>query len=100
MPVRVHAVDHPQLPPFEMPDRFRHEVTYFMTPAGEPGVPELGSYEYFVAKDNAREWYDSGVFSLVSPLDSENQTEIELSEEQEVWLEWMLENEVQHVRLE
>jgi hypothetical protein len=32
-------------------------------------------------------------------LDSENQTEVELSEEQEAWMEWMLEHEVEHIRL-
>jgi hypothetical protein len=98
--VLVRSVQQPDLAPWRMPGRFRHEITYFMTPAGEPGVPALASGEYWVRLDNARTWYDDGVFSLVSPLDSENQTEIELSEEQEEWLAWMLEHRVEHVRLE
>jgi hypothetical protein len=36
----------------------------------------------------------------VSPLDSDSKAEIELTEEQEAWLEWMLTHEVQHVRVE
>lgn len=100
MSVRVQAVDHPELPPFEMPDRFRHEIAYFMTPAGEAGVPELAADEYFIRSSDARQWYDDGSFSLVSPLDSENQTECELTEEQEAWLEWLLKHEVQHVKVE
>ena len=47
----------------------------------------------------ARIWLDEGTFHLVSPLDSENQTEVELSEEHEAWLEWMVANSVEHVRL-
>lgn len=100
MPIRVHAVDRPALPPLTMPDRFRHEITYFMTPPGDHGVPVLPSGQYWVRVNDARHWLDAGVFRLVSPLDSENHTEIELTEEQEAWLEWMVANGVQHVRLE
>jgi len=70
-----------------------------MTPSGEGGAPTLAAQEYWISLPNARTWYDEGVFSLVSPLDSENQTEIELSEEQEDWLAWMIKNEVERVRL-
>ena len=37
--MHIHAVDKPQLPTFEMPARFRTDIAYFMTPAGERGVP-------------------------------------------------------------
>jgi hypothetical protein len=40
MPIRVYAVEKPELPPFEMPARFKHDITYFVTQAGEQGVPE------------------------------------------------------------
>ena len=50
--------------------------------------------------DEARGWYDEGVIRIVSPLDSVNRTEIELTEEQEEWLKWMIEHQVQHVRLQ
>jgi hypothetical protein len=42
---------------------------------------------------------DEGVFFLVSPLDTANMTEVELSEEQEVLLHWLQAQRVQHVRL-
>ena len=41
-----------------------------------------------------------GVIYLVSPLDSHNQTEVEISEEQEDWLRWMVQNQVQRIRLQ
>ena len=56
--------------------------------------------EFWISLDDARRWLDEGVLLLVSPLDGENQAEAEISEEQEQWLEWLLENDVQHVRLE
>ena len=99
MSVLVHAVDQPDLPPLSMPDRFRHEVTYFMALPGEEGVPELAANEYWVRLAGAQQWLDDGVVSVVSPLDSEHQTEIELSEEQEAWLEWMVEHRVERIRL-
>lgn len=100
MPVKVHAVDKPSLPPLAMPDRFRQDINYFTTTAGEPGVPELGAGEFWVRLEEAREVLDEGVLRVVSPLDSDNRTEIELSEDLERWLEWMVANEIQHVRLE
>ena len=101
MASRVIAVDHPELPPFAMPDRFRHDVTYFATPAGEPGAPEtLGPREYWIRREDAEQMYDDGVIRIVSILDSANRTELEITEEQERWLKWMLDNGVQHVRIE
>jgi len=99
MSLYVQAVDKPDLAGLEMPARFRQEVGYFMTPPGEHGVPELAEGEYWVRLSEARTWYEEGVIYLVSPLDSENQTEVELSEEQEAWLGWMIEHEVEHIRL-
>lgn len=97
--MRVFAVDHPELAPLEMPARFKHDIAYFMTPAGESGVPELAAGEFWVRLEEAQHWLDEGVLSLVSPLDSENRAEAEISEDQERWLEWMLEHRIQHVRL-
>ena len=99
MPVAVHAVGRPELAPFAMPDRFRHEVTYFMSIPGEQGVPRMPSGEYWIAGSAARTWLEEGVFELLSPLDSQNQTEIELSEEQESLLRWLTEHGVEHIRL-
>ena len=100
MPVRVVAVGHPELPPFTMPDRFRHDVTYFATSPGETGGPAtLGENEWWVRLSDANEFYDEGVLRIVSPLDSASKAEMEISEDQEAWLEWMVKNGVEHVRL-
>ncbi|MCA9242024.1 MAG: hypothetical protein KDA37_17560 [Planctomycetales bacterium] len=99
MSVQVVPVDKAGVEPLSMPDRFRHEITYFMSIPGENGIPKLPHGEYWVRLAEAREWLDEGVVSLVSPLDSENKTELEISEEQEVWLEWMVKHEIEHIRL-
>lgn len=96
--MQVHAVGK-SLPPFSMPARFRTDIAYFMTPAGEPGVPPLGPGEYWVRLADARQWLDELVVRVVSPLDAEAQAELELTEEQEAWLEWMVSHEIEHVRL-
>ena len=83
-----------------MPRRFKHDIAYFMTPPGEGGVPELPAGEYWVVLDDARRLLDEGVLRLVSPLDSENQAEAEITEDQERWLEWLLANGIEHLRLE
>lgn len=99
MSILVHAVDQPELKPFSMPDRFRTEVAYFMSLPGGPGVPELKPGEYWIARENVATWLDDGVFQLVSPLDSAMQAEVELSEAQEAWLEWMAASNVERIRL-
>jgi len=54
----IHSVDHPDLPPFEMPARFKMEIVYFMTPSGNPGVPPLGPNEYWIRLDEAIKWLE------------------------------------------
>jgi len=99
MSVQVVAVGMKEVDPLEMPDRFRHEVAYFMALPGEKEVPRIPHGEYWVRLSEAREWFEGGVVSVVSPLDSENKTEFEISEDHEMWLEWMIEHEIQHIRL-
>jgi len=98
--MRVIPVGRPELAPFEMPARFKHDIAYFMTPPGERGAPKLPAGEYWISLDEARRWLDEGVLKLVSPLDSENAAEVEISEEQENWLQWMVDHGLEHVRLE
>ncbi|WP_166820392.1 hypothetical protein [Thalassoroseus pseudoceratinae] len=101
MSVLVHSVDRPETPAMKMPDRFRTDVIHFATPAGMFDAPDkLNNGEYWVRREDAQQAYDDGVLRVVSILDSENRTELELSEEQEIFLEWLLEHEVQHIRLE
>jgi hypothetical protein len=95
----IHAVGRSDLPPLKMPERFRTDVAYFMTPAGRHGVPKLPSGEYWIRLDDATTWLDEGVVAVVSPLDSANTIEFEVTDEQETWLRWMVSNQVEHVRL-
>ena len=98
--MRVYAVGRPEVTPLEMPARFKHDIAYFMTPPGERGAPQMPAGEFWISLEEARQWLDEGVLTLVSPLDSENKAEAEISEEQEQWLEWLLKHNIQHVRLE
>ena len=98
---RIVSLDHPELPPLVMPDRFRTEIVYFMTPAGDRGAPKtLGSKEYWIAAADAAKWLEDGVICLISPLDAASKAEIEISEDHETWLEWMVNHQIQHVRVE
>ena len=101
MCILVYAIEKPQLPPFEMPARFKHDITYFVTQAGEKGVPDcIAEGEWWVRREDARRIYDEGVIRIVSPLDSANTAELEITEEQEAWLHWMIQHEIEHLRLE
>jgi hypothetical protein len=95
----VHPVNRSDVPPLRMPERFRTDVAYFMTPAGEHGVEKMPQGEYWIRLDDARTWLADGVVSVVSPLDSMHETEFELTDEQENWLRWMVDNQIEHVRL-
>jgi hypothetical protein len=100
MTILVHAVDRSDVPPCRMPDRFRTEIGFFMTIPGMNGAPAtLGMGEYWIDPEDAARWYDDLVVEIVSPLDSQNKTEIELSDDHEKWLKWLIDNGVQHVRL-
>ena len=96
----VIAVDKPELPPLTMPVRFRHDIAYFMTPADASGVPPLAAGEYWIRLADAQNWLEEGVLHIVSPLDSQKKAEVPLSDEHETWLEWMVANQVQRVRLQ
>ncbi len=96
----VHAIDHPQVPPLAMPDRFKHDVAYFMTPPGERGAPaKLPAGEYWIDPDDAATWLADGVLSVYSPLDSDKQAELEITEDQELFLDWLKVHGVRHIRL-
>lgn len=98
--MKVVAVGRPEVTPLDMPERFKFQIVYFMTPSGEHGAPQLAPGEYWISLDEATKWLDELVVRVVSPLDANSQAEIELTEEQEAWLEWLVTNRVERVRLE
>jgi len=97
--MKLVAVDRPEVGPLPISARLRSQVVYFMTPSGSHGVPQLGENEYWLAGDDVAKWLSEGVLCLVSPLDSENFTEVELSDEQETMLQWLSANRIEHVRV-
>jgi hypothetical protein len=97
--LKLVSVDHPEVPPLSISARLRTQLVYFMTLADTPGVPALGENEYWISRDDVTRWLREGVFFLVSPLDTENMTEVELTEEQEALLTWLDRYHIQHVRV-
>lgn len=93
-------LDRPETAPYRLSDRLRSQLVYFTAGPDAPGRPELGENEYWFDRDDVKRWITEGVFYLVSPLDTENMTEVELSEEQDALLNWLDRNEVRHARVE
>ena len=97
--ITLLSVDKPDVPPLRMPERFRLEIVYFMTPGDAPGAPILGPNDFWIEPANVEQWLEDGCFSVVSPLDAESVAEIELTEEHERCLEWLKKYSVCHVQL-
>ncbi len=97
---RVASVDRPDAPPLEISARLRSQLPYFMTAPDAPQVPPLEANDYWIDAENATQWAEEGVFDVVSPLDSENATTVELSEEQEELIDWLVTHQVEHLRLQ
>lgn len=98
--MKIVSVDRPDAPPIEMPERFRTEVVYFMTPAGSRSAPaELGADEYWIDAAEAKVWLDDLEVAIVSPLDAESVARIELNDDHERFLEWLIAHNTQHIRL-
>ena len=92
-------LDRPDVRPLAISLRMRGQLVYFMAAPSAAGMPALGENEYWFARDEVKKWLDEGVFYLVSPLDSANMTEVELTEEQEALLNWLDKNQIEHVRV-
>ncbi|CAN5800568.1 hypothetical protein BH23PLA1_BH23PLA1_39660 [soil metagenome] len=97
---KLVPVDHPEVSPRPITNRLRSQLVYFMSAPDAAGVPKMGENEYWIAEADVRRALEDGVLMLVSPLDSANATEVELTEEQEDLLQWLLDQSVQHVRVE
>jgi hypothetical protein len=98
--LRLLPLDRLEVRALAISPRLRTQLVYFMSAAGDPGVPALSEGEYFFAAAEVAKWLDEGVFYLVSPLDTANMTEVELTEEQETLLAWLKDNQIQHVRIQ
>ena len=63
-------------------------------------MPPLAAYDYWINAQHTSQWLEDGVIEVVSPLDEEHRTVVELSEEQEALLEWLATHRVQHIRVQ
>lgn len=97
--VLVQPIDQPGIPSKAITARLRSQLAYFARAAGAQGVPALGENEYFLDADDVARALADGVIELVSPLDTANMTEIELSDEQEDLLQWLHSHKIQHIRV-
>ncbi len=97
--IRLLPLDRPDVEPLSISARMRSQLVYF---ANERGAdkPPLAPGEFYFAADQIATTLDDGVLCLVSPLDTANMTEIELSEEQEEFLEWLRDHSIQIVRVQ
>jgi hypothetical protein len=96
----VRAVNRPDVPPLEMPRRFATDVSYFITPAGSAGVPALGPNQYWIRRSDAERWLEDLVVEVISPLSAEIKAEVEIDEDQQRWLEWLVRHDVELIQLE
>ncbi len=97
---RLLPVANAAAPPLEISARMRSQLVYFMTPPDEPGVPPLQDHDYWIDAQQTAQWLEEGALEVVSPLDEEHQAVVELSEEQEIFLEWLAEHHIQHIRVQ
>jgi hypothetical protein len=97
--LRLFPVDHPNAAPLAISARLRSQLVYFMTPPATEGVGALAEGEYWFNRNEVANWLSEGVFYLVSPLDSANTTEVELTEEQEAFLSWLSRHQIERVRV-
>jgi hypothetical protein len=96
---RLFSVDRSEVAPLVISARLKGQMVYFMTPPSTEGLPHLEEDEYWFAKKDVANWLAEGVFHLVSPLDSANTTEVELTEEQEAFLTWLDRHQIERVRV-
>jgi hypothetical protein len=76
--------------------RLRSQLHYF---ARRADGTNLGPDEFLFDPDEVTRWLDDGVLYVVSPLDTANFTELELTEEQEDFLIWLRDQGVRHARV-
>ena len=96
---KLLPLDKPGIAPHTISTKLRAQLAYFASIPSEIDHIQLGEAEYFFEAGETAKTLDDGVLMLVSPLDTANMTEVEISEEQEDLLQWLCQNQVQHVRV-
>ncbi|GIW88365.1 MAG: hypothetical protein KatS3mg108_2689 [Isosphaeraceae bacterium] len=97
--IQLWPLDRPGVAPLPISPRLRGQLIHLCSHEGRPGGAELGPDEFYFAAERVARLLEEGYLELVSPLDTEKMTEVELTEEQEELLEWLRDQGVQHVRV-
>lgn len=97
--MQLVAIGRTDVKPLKISPRLRSQFVYFACPPSQQGIPKLEEGEFFFALKETVKWQDDGVIFLVSPLDTDNMTEVELTEEQEDLMDWLVNHKLEHVRL-
>lgn len=97
--ILVVPLDRAGVAPRPISPRFRSQLIYFLGSPTAAAAPALAEGEFWFDGAEVDRWLDDGVFYLVSPLDTANMTEVELTEEQEEFLNWLKSSDVRHVRV-
>ena len=93
----IHALDKPEIDPYEISPTLRNQLQYFTTGEIRDGsTPD----EFCFPLERTSKLLEDGVFYVISPLDEEHQAEIEISDEQEDLLDWLVSNGIQRVKVE
>ena len=94
------AIDKPTLEPYEISQTLRGQLQYFTEGARARRWEHSDDPNaFFFPLELTAELYDEGVFYVTSPLDDQNQAEIEITEEQEDFLYWLVSNQVEKVKV-
>ena len=92
----VIPLDKTEIAPYQISATLRKQLPYFT----EGRIHDASdSDRYFFPIARTSELLEDGVFYVVSPLDDQNQAEIEITDEQEDLLEWLVSNRIEQARV-
>jgi len=92
----VIPIDKPGVPTFEISSILKGQLHYFTE-----GLVQHGGKadEFLFPLERTTQLLDEGVFYMTSPLDDQNRAEIEITEEQEDLLAWLVSNQIERVKV-
>jgi hypothetical protein len=92
----VIPLDKTGIDPYEISATLRKQLPYFT----EGRIQDTSNPDrFFFPIARTSELLEDGVFYVVSPLDDQNQAEIEITDEQEDLLEWLVSNQIENVQI-
>ena len=92
----VVPLDKIEIAPYEISPTLKKQLQYFTD--GEVRDTDKPD-ELFFPLARTSELLEEGVFYVVSPLDDQNQAEIEITDEQEDLLEWLVSNQIERAQV-